>query len=179
MSSKQTRPHSPAGTRLRGPDRDGNYEIMIPSERAPGVWHTLDVAYTGDALGCTCPGYRRYLDYLASLRTATPLPARRPCWHVEGAADLLAHHRDRPPADPGGAARPDPGFATPLDPDDEGPFAGGAALDRAQAAADGEINDWILGSKLSPPPWLVAPGERRQRHDDGMADLYGPDWRTA
>jgi hypothetical protein len=150
MSSKQTRPHSPAGTRLRGPDRDGNYEIMIPSERAPGVWHTLDVAYTGDALGCTCPGYRRYLDYLASLRTATPLPARRPCWHVEGAAGLLAHHRDRPPADPGGAA-----------------------LDAAQADADKEINDWVLGGKLSPTPWLVGPGERRRRHDEAMRDLYG------
>jgi hypothetical protein len=155
MASKGSRPHSPAGTRLRGPDADGNYEIIIPSESAPGVEHTLDVTYTGDALGCTCPGYRRYLDYLASLRTARPLPARRPCWHVEGAADLLAHHRDPPPADPGGAAR-----------------------DRAQADTDREINDWVLGGKLSPPPWLVAPRERRRRHDDGMSCLYGDDWRS-
>jgi hypothetical protein len=37
----------------------------------------------------------------------------------------------------------DPGFATPLDPDDEGPFAGGAALDAAQASLDGEMDDWL------------------------------------
>jgi hypothetical protein len=122
--SKTSRPHSPAGTRLRGPDGDGNYEVIIPSESAPGTEHTLDVTYTGDALGCSCPGYRRYLDYLASLRTATPLPARRPCWHVEGAADLLAHLRDPRPADPGGAA-----------------------LVTAQDALDAETDEWRATSQ--------------------------------
>jgi hypothetical protein len=144
--SKQARPNSPAGTRLRGPDGDGNYEVIIPSASAPGTEHTLDVTCTGAALGCSCPGYRRYLDYLASLRTATPLPARRPCWHVEGAADLLAHHLDPPPADPGGAA-----------------------LDRAQRDVDAETRAWtaapvrpldrLLADRHG--AWLVTRSERR------------------
>jgi hypothetical protein len=50
---------------------------------------------------------------------------------------------------------------------------GGAALTAAQADLDGETGDWILGGKLSPPPWLVAPGERKRRHDEAMIDLYG------
>jgi hypothetical protein len=78
------------------------------------------------------------------------------CKHTRGHDDAVSHHLDESsPADPGGAA-----------------------LTAAQAALDDEINDWILGGKLSPPPWLVAPGERQRRHDDGMATLYGDDWRT-
>jgi hypothetical protein len=76
------------------------------------------------------------------------------CKHAAAAKDALLYHLDPPPADPGGAA----------------PTA-------AQADLDGETGDWILGGKLSPPPWLVAPRERRRRHDEGMATLYGDDWR--
>jgi hypothetical protein len=73
------------------------------------------------------------------------------CKHMRGFVDALRHHLgDPPPADPGGAA-----------------------LTAAQADVAGEINDWILGGKLSPPPWLVAPGDRKRRHDEAMIDLYG------
>jgi hypothetical protein len=183
MAAKQ-RPHSPEGTRLEGPDRDGVYRIIIPSESRPGKEHTLTVAYDGTPLNCTCEGNVAYLAYQMSLGTVQPNPERRPCWHWLAAADLLAHHLDPPPADPGGAGRifapcsrcpaprscardgcrllrgGDPGFATPLDPDDEGPFAGGAALDAAQAALDDEADRWE--AEL-----------RRVRHDEGLRALYG------
>jgi hypothetical protein len=119
MSSKQARPHSPAGTRLEGPDAGGIYRIIVPSESRPGRAHELRVLYTGEAVGCTCEGHAAFLDYRATRHTpGTPL-ARRDCWHMEAAADLLAHHLDPPPADPGGAA-----------------------LDAAQADADDETDAW-------------------------------------
>lgn len=73
-----------------------------------------------------------------------------PCAHMLAYPDALRHHLDPPPADPDGAAP-----------------------DRAQADLDADPGDWILGGKLSPPPWLVAPGERRRHYDEAMRDLYG------
>jgi hypothetical protein len=97
--------HSPAGSRLDGPDDHGIARIIIPSDSAPGTRHTLTVAYDGTAIDCTCQGHARYRAYQDSLLyTGAPLPERSDCWHMLGAADLLAHHLDPPPADPGGAA---------------------------------------------------------------------------
>jgi hypothetical protein len=117
--SKQTRPHSPAGTRLEPPDEGGIYRIIIPSESRPGRAHELRVLYTGEAVGCTCEGHAAFLEHRATRHTpGTPL-ARRDCWHMEAAGDLLSYHLDPPPAG-----------------------AGGAALDAAQADADDEADAW-------------------------------------
>jgi hypothetical protein len=185
MTAKQTRPHSPAGTRLEGPDREGNYTIVIRSESRPlAVYHRLSVAYDGTPLGCSCEGHAAFL------RSRE----RHDCWHMGAAADLLAYHLDPPPADPGdehkpaGSAEydPDPGGVCPrclgsgamLDGDDR-PYPcercegvgrvaprdpadpGGAALDAAQADADDEADAWE--AEL-----------RRVRHDEGLRALYGP-----
>jgi hypothetical protein len=139
MASKQARAHSPHGSRYCGIDRAGVHRLLIPSESRPGKWHTLLIDAGGVVISCSCEGYA------AAAGDAT----RRLCWHALAAQDLLAHHLDPPPADPGGAARPDPGFATPLDPDDEGPFAGGAALARAQGALDAETRAWTEPPELA------------------------------
>jgi hypothetical protein len=151
MAAKQ-RPHSPEGTRLEGPDRDGVYRIIIPSESRPGKEHTLTVAYDGTPLNCTCEGNVAYLAYQMSLGTVQPNPERRPCWHWLAAADLLAHHLEPPPADPGGAA-----------------------LEAAQDALDTETRAW------TDPPELAgltacedaARDERKRRYTESMANLYG------
>jgi hypothetical protein len=131
MASERSRPHSPAGTRLQPADEGGIYRIIIPSESRPGRAHELRVLYTGEALGCTCEGHAAYLDYRATRHTpGTPL-ARRDCWHMEAAADLLAHHIEPPPADPGGGHEPAGGAADDPDPGGVCPrcLGSGAMLD--------------------------------------------------
>jgi hypothetical protein len=101
MASKQVRPHSPEGTRLEGPDKQGTYTIIIPSESRAGKEHTLAVAYDGTPLACSCEGHATWLK----------AGGRNDCWHMPAAADLLAYHLDPPPADPGGAGGGPPELA--------------------------------------------------------------------
>jgi mono/diheme cytochrome c family protein len=203
--SKQTRPHSPAGTRLEPPDEGGIYRIIIPSESRPGRAHELRVLYTGEAVGCTCEGHAAFLDYRATRHTpGTPL-ARRDCWHMEAAADLLAHHLDPPPADHGGGLDRDgrrraferykasqiskhPFLADDhelwrayerefVGVDDEGPPAdpGGATLDRAQRDVDAETRAWAESPELA---GLTASGDaaHEPRTLDDLVAAGGDAW---
>jgi hypothetical protein len=118
MGSKQRR-HSPHGSRYAGMDRKGVHRLLIPSGSRPGKEHTLLVDAGGVVVSCSCEGYA----------AAASDPTRRLCWHALAAADLLAHHLDPPPADPGGAA-----------------------LDAAQVDVDRETADWEREAAPYPYP---------------------------
>jgi hypothetical protein len=162
MAAKQRPPLTPADAEYVGlariagaaPPVEARHLLRWPSRSRPGKEHFSSCDERGGDIRCTCEAWTY----------------RGACGHAAGHLDTLAHIGvtfGPPPVDPGGAGRvfapchrcpaprtcardgcrllraADPGFATPLDPDDEGPFAGGAALDAAQASLDGELDDWL------------------------------------
>jgi hypothetical protein len=194
MSSKQRPPLTPADANYLGlatiagaeaAPVEARHLLRWPSRSRPGKEHHSSCDERGGDVRCTCEAW--------TYRSA--------CGHAAGHLDALAHHGvafGPPPADPGGAGRifapcarcpdhrgcardgcrlfrrRDPGFATPLDPDDEGPFAGGAALDAAQAALDGEQADWET-IEMSPEHaggfWTATPsGPMHVSGDPHMSD---------
>jgi hypothetical protein len=173
-TSKPRSPLTPADSEYLGLDADEYHWLRWRSQTSEGTTYGT-WGRRRRVVGCTCPGWRH----------------RGSCKHALSFDAALAYHLDPPPADPGGAApsgaepplgvdpyddrehvgaieeawtRPDadPGFATPLDPDDEGPFVGGAALEAAQADADDEADAW-------------AAELRTVRHGEGLRALYGPE----
>jgi hypothetical protein len=149
MASKRPPPLTPADAEYLGMDKDATHALRWRSQSRDGVAHTTH----GNAAGgwrCTCEAYQWSL-------VGDGPPG---CKHCDAFADALAHHLDPPPADPGGAGLPkplarleppwpgipgagrlfDPSYDSDGPPDQDDP--GGAALDAAQGALDGETADW-------------------------------------